>query len=306
MIIRKKENWFRMLFIWRGDVLPQLIPRLSILLILSIGIVWFQDVIVKYKLHLNPAPFTLFGIALALFLGFRNSASYDRFWEGRKLWGSLINTTRSLTRQVLTLPLQTRDVKETSLFVNYLIAIAYVTKHQLRGTDPAADMDRLLPASLSIRVKAARYKPHLLIRELGHWIQSARLRGNIDTIAQQSFDSNLNLLSDIVGGCERVASTPIPYSYNVLLHRTVYIYCFFLPLGLVDSLGWMTPVIVVFIAYTYVALEAIADELENPFGLHPNDIALDAICRTLENSLLELDNRPILPDSQSGDTLIIT
>jgi len=305
MIIRKKENWFKMLFIWRGSVIPQLLPRLIILLIISIAIVSIKDTLYKYNIHLNPAPFTLFGIALALFLGFRNSASYDRFWEGRRLWGSLLSTSRNLTRQVHTLPTQVSDVRNTSLFINHLIALAYTLKHQLRDTDPKADLDRLLPASLAIRVKAARYKPQLLIREMGHWVQMARHRSHIDYISQQSIDNNLDQLTDIIGGCDRILSTPIPYSYSVLLHRTVYVYCFLLPLGLVDSLGWMTPIIVVFIAYTYVALEAIADELENPFGLLPNDLALDALCHSLENSLLEMDNRPLRPDPPT-DPYILT
>jgi putative membrane protein len=305
MIIRPKEHWFKMLFIWRGSVISQILPRLSILLLISIGIVWYKDVLFKYNIHLNPAPFTLFGIALALFLGFRNNVSYERFWEGRKLWGSLLNTARSLTRQVHTLPSQIPDVRNTNLFVNLLIAFGYTLKHQLRKTDPSADIERLLPSTLATRVKAVRYKPQLIIREMGHWVQMARRHNQIDYISQQSIDNNLNQLTDTLGGCERIVSTPIPYSYSVLLHRTVYVYCFLLPLGLVDSLGWMTPIIVVFIAYTYVALEAIADELENPFGLLPNDLALDAICHTLENSLLEMDNRPLQPDP-SNDPYIVT
>jgi putative membrane protein len=305
MIIRPKEHWFKMLFIWRGSVIPQILPRLSILLLISIGIVWYKDLLFKYNIHLNPAPFTLFGIALALFLGFRNNVSYERFWEGRKLWGSLLNTARSLTRQVHTLPTQIPDVRNTNLFVNLLIAFGYTLKHQLRNTDPSADIERLLPSTLATRVKAVRYKPQLIIREMGHWVQMARRHNQIDYISQQSIDNNLNQLTDTLGGCERIASTPIPYSYSVLLHRTVYVYCFLLPLGLVDSLGWMTPIIVVFIAYTYVALEAIADELENPFGLLPNDLALDAICHTLENSLLEMDNRPLQPDPPT-DPFIVT
>jgi|SRR5579859_1501403 len=303
MIIRKKEHWFRMLLIWRGSVLPQLLPRLGVLLLISILIVWFRETLFKYNLHLNPAPFTLFGIALALFLGFRNSASYDRFWEGRRLWGSLVNTTRSLTRQAMTL---VSHPNGTSPFVNHLIAIAYTLKHQLRDTDPSADIDRLLPPDLATRAKAARYKPVLLVKELGQWVQKQKSDGRLDSIAQQSFDANLGRLTDIIGGCERIAGTPIPYSYSVLLHRTVYVYCFLLPLGFVDSLGWMTPIIVVFVAYTYVALEAIADELENPFGLLPNDLALDTICHALENTLLEMDNQPLRPDPPSGDPYILT
>jgi ion channel-forming bestrophin family protein len=295
MIIRKKLHWFKMLFIWHGSVLPQLTRRLGLLLIISIVITYLREYVILYNLHLSPAPFTLFGLALAIFLGFRNSASYDRFWEGRRLWGALTNTCRSLTRQALTLNDKPRDVKESTLFINYLIALPYTLKHQLRQTDPAADIDRLLPAALAIRVKAARYKPVLLVKELSQCVQTAKHRGTIDSIAQQSLDQNLNQLTDIIGACERIAGTPIPYSYGVLLHRTVYIYCFLLPFGLVDSLGWFMPVFVTFIAYTYVALEAIADELENPFGLAPNDLALDAICRNIENTLLELDDRPLQP-----------
>ena len=295
MIIRKKEHWFKMLFIWHGSVLPQLTRRLGLLLIISIAITWFREYVFLYNLHISPAPFTLFGISIAIFLGFRNNASYERFTDGRRLWGSLNNTCRSLARQALTLNDKPRDVKETTLFINYLITLPYALKHQLRISDPAPDLDRLLPSALAIRVKAARYKPVLLVKELGQIVQNAKHRGTIDSVAQRSLDQNLNQLTDIIGGCERIAGTPIPYSYGVLLHRTVYIYCFLLPLGLVDSLGWFMPVFVTFIAYTYVALEAIADELENPFGLAPNDLALDAICHNIENTLLEMDDRPLQP-----------
>src|SRR6201990_2996991 len=147
MIIRKKEHWFLMLFIWRGSVLPKLLPRLTVLLLISIAVVYYRDTLDRWGLHLNPAPFTLFGIALALFLGFRNSVSYDRFWEGRKLWGGLITTSRNLTRQVHTLPTHKPNIPNPTFFINCLIATAYTVKHQLRNTDPAADLDRLLPPS---------------------------------------------------------------------------------------------------------------------------------------------------------------
>src|SRR5690349_5009452 len=103
MIIRKKEHWLRMLFVWHGSVLPKLLPRLLLLFLLSFVIVYLHGTIFSFKVPLNPAPLTLFGFVLALFLGFRNNASYERFWEGRKLWGALLNYSRSLTRQAITL-----------------------------------------------------------------------------------------------------------------------------------------------------------------------------------------------------------
>lgn len=283
-----------MLFIWEGSVLPKVLPRLILLLILSVSIVYFKGKLFEYKIPLNPAPFTLFGIALALFLGFRNNASYDRFWEARKIWGALLNDTRSLARQALTMSGYTEDSREVSTFINYLIAFTYALKHQLRNTDASLDVQQWLGTPLAEQLSTAKYKPIMLMKEMGTWVQQAKQAGKIDTILQSAFDDNLNKLSEIVGGCERIASTPIPYSYRVLLHRTVYIYCFLLPFGFVDSLGWMTPIIVTFIAYTFVALEAIADEIEEPFGTEPNDMALNGMCNMIQNTLLEMAGRPMV------------
>ncbi|UUW07926.1 hypothetical protein NLG42_17685 [Flavobacterium plurextorum] len=304
MIIKKKDTWFKMLFEWKGSVLPQLLPRLLLLLLFSFTVVYFKPYLIQYNLHINPAIFTLFGIALAIFLGFRNSVSYDRFWEGRKLWGALLNDTRSLARQSITLINDNAYEAKRDNFLNLLIAFVYSLKHQLRETDSAQDMTRLLPKELTEQLKEVQFKPVIILRELGIWVKNAKSENKIDSITQLAFEENLNKLSDIVGGCERIASTPIPYTYSVLLHRTVYIYCFLLSFGFVETMGWITPFIIVFIAYTFVALEAIADELENPFGLQPNDLALDTMSQMIENTLLELNNKKVTPIKNSNDYCI--
>lgn len=283
-----------MLFIWRGSVLPRLLYRLGLLFALSLLVLYFNGVLFNFKIQLNPAPFTLFGIALAIFLGFRNNVSYDRFWEGRKLWGALLNTTRSLARQAQTLSDLPDGNNAANRFVNLLIAFTYCCKHQLRNTDASEDLDRLLGTADRERFIYATYIPNLLVLEMGSWLKALRTNQQIDPLLAANIDHNFNALSDIIGGCERIASTPIPYTYKVLLHRTVYIYCFLLPFGFVDSLGWMMPLIVTFIAYTFVALEAVADELEDPFGTEPNDLALNALCAMIENTLREMQGEPLL------------
>ncbi len=282
-----------MLFEWQGSVLSQLLPRLLLIFVYSAILVYFQDVLIAHHLHINPAIFTLFGIALAIFLGFRNNVSYDRFWEGRKLWGALLNDTRSLARQAHNLFENKESKEEISYFVNQLIALVYALKHQLRHTSPNEDMRRLLSDTLVKELDTIRFKPVILLKSLGDWVQINKQQGNIAPLSQLAFEENLNKLSDIIGGCERIANTPIPFSYSVLLHRTVYIYCFMLPFGFVDILGWLTPFIIAFVAYTFLALEAIADELEDPFGMQPNDLALDTMARTIEDTLLELDGRAL-------------
>ena len=281
-----------MLFVWHGSVLPRLLPRLILLFILSLAVVYFHGIIFSFKIPLNPTPLTLFGFVLALFLGFRNSASYDRFWEGRKLWGALLNHTRSLARQALTLTNLSTDDSFKIEFIFLLRSFAYSLKHQLRNTDSKNDLEKLLNKEQFKIVSEAKYKPIILTKLMGQWIQKARQENIIDSIQQARFDENLNALTDIVGGCERITSTPIPYTYRILLHRTIYIYCFLLPFGLVDSLQWLTPFLVVFIAYTFVAFEAIADEIEEPFGTEPNDLALNNMSQMIEATISELAGIP--------------
>lgn len=305
MITKTKTNWFGMLFEWNGSVLPQLLPRLCILFLYTVLIVYFRADLLFYNIQINPAIFTLFGIALAIFLGFRNTVSYDRFWEGRKLWGALLNDTRSLARQAHTLVEGSDYNKERSHFISLLTALVHALKHQLRHTDTTEDFNRLLQLSDCERFKNVVFKPIIILKELGVWVNNAKKNDRIDTITQASFDLNLNKISDIVGGCERIASTPIPYTYSILLHRTVYIYCFLLPFGFVESMAWFTPFIIVFIAYTFVALEAIADELEEPFGTQPNDLALETMANMIENTLSEIDNKKIEVIVPSKDYYII-
>jgi putative membrane protein len=291
MIIREKNNWWQLLFVWHGSVLPLILPRLGALLALSVGVVMLHGQVLSYKVPLTAAPFTLFGVTLAIFLGFYNNASYDRFWEGRKQWGSLLNTTRSLARQALTLGLPA----DARPFVRLLIAFTYTLKHQLRHTAAAPDLERLLPPSLSAEVLTTTFQPIRLLLELGRWVQRGRDAGQLDSTQQLAFDYNFNQLSDIVGACERLAGTPIPYTYSVILHRTVYAYCFLLPFGLIDTTGWATPLIVVFVGYTFMALEAIMRELEEPFGLAANALALNTMSHMIEATLLEMAGEPLLP-----------
>lgn len=288
-----------MLFIWQGSVLPKITPRLILLTAFSIVIYLFHGSFFSYKITLNPSAFTLLGVALAIFLGFCNTAAYDRYWEGRKLWGALVIDTRSFTRQVLTYLKEDKTEKHTSTkAVHLTIAYTYALKHQLRNTDAMPDMQRLLSQDECNQIAAARFKPVILLKMLGLLLAKAEKNGDIDSITKMGIDQNIDRLSAIVGGCERIANTPIPFPYHILLHRTVYIYCLLLPFGLVDTIGWMTPIMVSFIGYTFMALDAIVDEIADPFGTEPNDLALNSLCATVEYSLLEMAELP-LPNAEA-------
>lgn len=296
MIVREPMNWFKMLFIWRGSILRKVIVQLSIITLFSLVVLYFKGTIYDYKVHLNPAIFTLIGLALAIFMGFCNSASYDRFWEGRKLWGALVIDSRSLTRQILSVVNGQNITKEhKDDFVKMIAAFCWALNYQLRGNKDLSQLERLLSKEHYQFVKDKKFKPIAILDLMAAWINHHKESGNIDSIVWSSLDNQLNQLSAIVGGCERILNTPLPFSYYVLLHRTVYFYCFMLPFGLVDIVDWMMPVIVFLISYTFIALDALIKEIGEPFGEEENDLALNSICRTIEFSIFEQANIAQLP-----------
>lgn len=289
MIVRQRTNWLKMLFIWRGSVLKKIIVQLSIITLFSLAIYFFKGRIFDYKVHLNPTIFTLIGLALAIFMGFCNSASYDRFWEGRKLWGLLVIETRSLTRQILSLVNDSSPEakEEKERMIKLISAFSWSLNFQLRDKSGTEHLERLLlPEQLEL-VKNKKFIPNIILGFIADWLNEQNKKGNIDTIVMTSMDHQLNQFSTISGGCERIYNTPLPFAYSVLLHRTVYLYCFWLPFGLVDTLGWMMPLIVLLISYTFIALDAIIQEIGEPFGEEENDLALNSICRTIEFSIFE-------------------
>lgn len=286
MIVRQRTNWLKMLFIWRGSVLKKIVPQLLIITLFSVAIYFFKGRIFDYKVHLNPTIFTLIGLALAIFMGFCNSASYDRFWEGRKLWGLLVIETRSLTRQILSfIPNASKEEKQK--IVKLISAFCWSLNDQLRDKTGNDNLSRLLSSEQLEYLKDKKFVPGIILGFIADWLNEQYQKGNIDTIILKQMDSQLNQFSNVSGGCERIHNTPLPFAYSILLHRTVYLYCFWLPFGLVDTLEWMMPLIVLLISYTFIALDAIIQEIGEPFGEEENDLALNSICRTIEFSIFE-------------------
>jgi ion channel-forming bestrophin family protein len=293
MIVRTRPHWFRLLFVWRGSVLGRILPQLFLTTCFSAAVVLAHRFAPGWTTSLTPAPFTLLGIALAIFLGFRNSVSYDRYWEARKLWGAVLNDTRTLTRQITSF--SEADVATRNGFVHTLIAFVYALKDQLRGSVTDSNLNRWLSPECAGKVQQARFKPAVILMALAEFLRRLRAEGRLDPILFAGMDRNLSELNEALGGCERIASTPMPFAYSVIIHRTIYLYSFLLPFGLIDTIGLMTPLMVAFISYTFFALEALAEEIQEPFGLEPNDLPLDAMSAMIEVTLREMIGETDLP-----------
>jgi len=298
MIVRDRPNGLRLFLTMRGSVLPSIWKSVAITTLLAIIVTLTHGQLWDHKIKLTIIPFTLMGLPLAIFLGFRNNSAYDRYWEGRKLWGELVLRSRNFARQCLSLiddadgaaadaaVLRERMIRRT-------IAYAHALRHLLRRSDPAADV---APHLLQAEWAAVRARPNLaqaLMLEMGADLAQCRRAGMLDSVRAATLDATLSAMVATAASCERIKNTPVPFSYTLLLHRTAYMYCFMLPFGLVDSIGYLTPLVVAIVAYTFYGLDALGDEIEEPFGLSPNDLPLDAICRAIE-----IDMRDALGDAE--------
>jgi len=284
MLVKRELHWFRMLFVLRGSVLPRITPQLLITALMAVWAVIAARLPWPWRLGFTPAPFGFLGVSLAIFLGFRNSASYDRWWEARKIWGALVIQTRSLGRQVVGM---VDEPTRAHRMVHLIVAFTHALRHQLRGSDPAGDLKPWVEPEVLRDILATRFRPAALLVALEHELQEARRAGETEAVLVPALEGSLGALSEILAASERIHNTPIPFTYSVIVHRTVFLFCFMLPFGLAGTVGLLTPLITVAVAYPFLALEALAQELESPFGETPNALALLSMSETVEHSLRE-------------------
>ena len=289
MIVRDRPSALGLFFVMRGSILPRILQVLLFNIALATVVTVTHGMLFHFKVVLTAIPFTLIGLPLAIFLGFRNTAAYDRYWEARKLWGELVLRTQNLSRQCLHLiappAAGMHDLRPRML--HRAAAYCHALRLQLRGDKNTAPVQALLlPPEWQAAARSANPCAALMLN-MGADLSAARAAGLVDAQAVAQIDNTLSAMVGAAASCERIRATPVPFSYTLLLHRTAYAYCFLLPFGLVDTLGFMTPLVVAIVAYTFFGLDALGDEIEEPFGTEPNDLPLDALCRTIEISVRE-------------------
>jgi putative membrane protein len=283
MIKYDPHHWWRHLLRLRGGLIREIFGRLGVFALWSIGLTWFH--LHVHKIDVPVTGHTLVGTALSLLLVFRTNSSYDRFWEGRKLWGGVVNETRNLLRaaamNIPSLELLRRLAAWTAV---YPFALTRV----LRGSGELGPAAALLPRSEIERVLASGNVGVAVALRMSSVLAEARQRGLISDYVQMQIDQNVQQLIDYQGGCERIVRTPLPFAYMLHLRRTLILFILGLPFALVESFGWASVVAVVIIAYTFLGIEEIGVEIEEPFGTEDNDLPLEEISANIARTLNEL------------------
>ncbi len=307
MIVRPRPNLLQLLYIMRGSVIPRILPQIAGVAVFSALLVALHDIYPQAIPIYAGAPFALIGIALSIFLSFRNSACYDRWWEARKIWGELVFTTRHLARQSLVLEAGNASDRESRRrLLSLAMAFAHAMVIHLRGAGDNERVLKHLPADVAPAYLGSRNPPDALLRAMAVECALLLRRGSISDVLYQAFDRSLASLGAVQAGSERIRNTPVPFAYTLLLHRTAYLFCFSMPLGFITALGWATPLAAAMIAYAFFGLDALGDELEEPFGLLPNDLPIAALAEIIEINLREALGETDLPPLPAPVNYVLT
>ena len=297
MIVRDRPGFLGLFLIFKGTVLERIWPQVLAVMLLSALVVWGHARLPGLVPSLTGAPFALLGIALSIFLSFRNGAGYDRWWEARKAWGTLVAAARDLDRQTLILTRRGPVAAAARVRLCHLaIVFADELVRHLRDGLPDATRPPLLDPADRAAIAASRNRPERVLRLMGETLADLAAAGTLSGTEVLALDGTLRDLTHALAACERLRSTPVPFGYTLLLHRTAYLFCFIMPFGFADVMGWATPFAAGLVAYTFFGLDTLSEELEEPFGTSPNDLPIQALARGIEITLRSALDEPDLPD----------
>ena len=293
MISYQPKEWIKFIFTAkRSDTIRQLVPFMIILAIYSWLVAYLElyywKLSAESQLKNITVTHSLLGFVLSMLLVFRTNTAYDRWWEGRKLWGSLVNNSRNLAIKLNALLLP-EEKNDRAFFRKSIPLFAQVLRDHLRSEKTRLELDENEHPELA-GLRAGEHMPNQVAGIITGRLVRLQQNGKISAEQLLFLNNELMSLTDICGACERIKNTPIPYSYSVFVKKFIFFYVMTLPFGYVFTLGyWVVPV-VVFIFFVLGSLELIAEEIEEPFGGDANDLPTDKIAANIKKNVEDILN----------------
>ena len=289
MIAYNPKDWFVFIFRFpKVDTFRKLLP-LMLAIVLYSAIVAYIEVEIFHFLETKHTQnltmvHSLLGVLISLLLVFRTNTAYDRWWEGRKLWGSLVNNSRNLALKLA--PILT-DEDDRTFFRNAIPSYAYALRDHLRNEQTRVELFDL-DLNTTVKPDGDKHLPNQVAKTLFEKIHQLHQEGTVSGQQLIFMNEELRSFTDICGACERIRNTPIPYSYSIFLKKFIFFYVMTLPISYVFSLSYYIVPIVPFIFYAMASLELIAEEIEEPFGHDSNDLPISKICDKIDKHIQEI------------------
>lgn len=275
MIAYDPKNWWSVICSIHGTVLRDVAPAVATLTVFSLALVVWDKNADGGIPHIDPVGHTILGVVLGLLIVFRTNSSYERFWEGRRLWGQMVNTSRSLARGAAVYAGPAAELAR--LLTGYVHSV----KHHLRGERDLAPIRQFLPESEFSRIEAAGNPPSQIAALMSRWNAERISSGRLTPMLGAELERQVTILLDCQGGCERIHKTPIPFVYAAHIKHLLLLYLGTLPIVLVEKLGYSAPIAVAIMTFGLLGIQEAGLEIEDPFGTDPNDLPLDDICATI-------------------------
>lgn len=286
MIQYNPKDWLTFIFRFhKSDTFRQLIPMMLFIGLYAAAIAYLE---LEYwqlsdSSHVKNLSLihTTVGFVLSLLLAYRTNTAYDRWWEGRRMWGSLVNNSRNLA---IKLSAFLQDESDQRFFREVIPTYAAVLSRHLANEE----VGQSLFEGLDLDIDHHKHTPNQVAKQLFHKANALYKTGVISGEQMLLINAELLSFSEICGACERIKNTPIPYSYSAFIKKFIFFYIMTLPFGFVFSLGYFVIPVVVFIFYVLASLELIAEEIEDPFGNDVNDLPTQKLAANIKRHVEEL------------------
>jgi len=280
------REWFSFIFRFhKGDTVRKLLPLMVGIGLYSAAIAWLETDYWKLSAtsHVKNITIihTLVGFVISMLLVFRTNTAYDRWWEGRRMWGTLVNNSRNLAVKIAVM---VKDPEDKKLFRRLIPAFSAVLSQHLRNEDVSHELFE----DATLKSNHYNHKPNQVAKAIMGQVNGLYENGKLSGDQLIILNAEIQSLLDVCGACERIKNTPIPYSYSAFIKKFIFFYVMTLPFGYVFQLGYYVVPIVVFVFYILASLELIAEEIEDPFGNDANDLPLDKIADNIQRNVEEL------------------
>ena len=287
MIQYNPKSWLSLIFdVYSRYVIRLLFPLMLFSGLTSVVFCFLALDVFKLEYQGNVAFHSILGVILGLFLVLRTNTAYDRWWEGRKLWGKLVNDTRHLAIKFNNF-LPEKSIEDRKFFEKMIPNICFSMKEHLRDSRLVGEMD-LTNSDIKERIIQAKHRPNIINNLMYERTMKAKRIGDLTGEELFLLDKELKGFLDIIGACERIKSTPIPYSYSMFIKKFLFIYSITLPISFVWVFGYYTVPMVMLAFYFLMSVELISEEIEDPFGKDVNDLPLDELCLKIKKNVSEI------------------
>ncbi|MBW4449349.1 MAG: hypothetical protein KME38_21535 [Spirirestis rafaelensis WJT71-NPBG6] len=297
----EKNSWLQLALQIKGSVFPIILPRIIFCTAFGflISLIHYYGYSISEEIFASVITNVAYNLVLGLLLVFRTNSAYDRYWEGRKIWGSIVINSLNLARNIrlAVTEIEPVDKEKKAAVLRLLGAFAIATKLHLRRSPINSELETLVTSSQYIELKEAKNPALKITFWIGDYLKQQQLHNRLNIHELLAMNTSLDSMVEAFMGCDRILKTPIPIAYSIYLKRLLLIYCFLLPMKLVHDLTWWIAPIVALICFILFGIEEIGNQIEDPFGTDSNDLPLDEICITLINNLEDLHSAKAVENS---------